>query len=82
MALEAELKYFSDHIREWLEHHQGKYVVIRGDSNSGFFDDAESAFEHGISLWGNVPFLVKEVSKEDRIEQSPALVYGLIHAGS
>lgn len=82
MALEVETKYFASHVEEWLQHHAGKYVIIHNESLGGFFDDADAAFQRGISQWGNVPFLVKEVSKEDRIEQSPALVYGLINAGA
>ena len=82
MALEKELDYFERHRLEWLEHQGGKFALIRGEKLDGIYDTAEAAYEAGIRLWGNVPFLIKQILREDPIEQSPALMYGLLHAHS
>ena len=80
MALEVELNYFRENLGEWLKHYSGKYALVRVKELAGFFDTAESAFSTGVGKWGNVPFLVRKVTAEDEIEQSPALAFGLIHA--
>lgn len=80
MVLEIESQFFERHRVEWLEHHQGKFALIRGEHAEGFFDTAETAYEAGVGVWGNQPFLIKQVLPEDPIEQLPALVYGLVYA--
>ena len=78
--LERELEHFEAHRAEWLVHHEGKFALIRGDQLQGVYDTADAAYEAGVDQWGNVPFLVKQILPEDLVEQSPALVYGLLHA--
>ncbi len=82
MALEAEIKVFNENIEEWLKHHSGKFVAIHRSDISGFFDDAEAALVSGLENWGNVPFLIRRVIREEPIAQIPALFLGLIHAGA
>lgn len=78
--LEIELKFFEDHRAEWLNHHRGKFALIKGQEIAGFFDSRESAFAIGATRWGNVPFLIKEVSEDDRVDQAPALFCGVLNA--
>ena len=80
MALETEVQFFEAHRAEWVEHHEGKYALIKGEHLQGVYDSDSSAFEAGVCEWGDESFLIKEVLREDRIEQSPALVYGLLYA--
>ena len=80
MALETESEFFEQHRAEWLGGYEGKFALIRGQELAGVFDTPEAAYEAGIEKWGNVPFLVKQILPEDRVEQAPALVYGLLHA--
>lgn len=82
MVLEKELDYFDRHRSEWIEHHRGKFALLRDQDLEGTYDTAEAAYEAGIKLWGNVPFLIKQILLEDPIEQAPALMYGLLHAHS
>lgn len=82
MSLEREHEYFEEHRTEWVKHHLGKFALIRGDELQGTFDTADSAYGAGIHAWGNVPFLIKQILTEDRVEQSPSLMYGLLHAHS
>ena len=80
MALEKELQVFEAKKADWLKHHEGKYTLVRGEEVAGFFDTAEAAYVEGVRKWGNMPFLVKQVLCEEVVEQSPALMCGLLHA--
>ncbi len=82
MALEAELKQFEEKRVEWLAHYEGKFVLIFEQEVAGFYDSAEAAYEEGVRRWGNVSFLIKQVLPSDPVEHIPALVYGLIDAGT
>ena len=78
--LETELAYFEAHRSEWLQHHEGKFALIRGENLAGVFDSWENAYESGVRKWGNVAFLVKQILPRDPVETVPALTYGLINA--
>ena len=81
MPLETELEYFKKHREEWLEHHEGKYVLVVGQNLVGAFDDAESAYEAGLQQFGNVPMLVKQLRGDSEdVVFFPALTSGLIDA--
>jgi hypothetical protein len=80
LVLIEELEFFEEHRAAWNEHYRGKFVLVKGRELFGVFDTCEAAFEAGAASWGNVPFLIKEVLPQDRIEQIPALVYGLLNA--
>ncbi|MCH8851158.1 MAG: hypothetical protein IID41_00735 [Planctomycetes bacterium] len=78
--LQTELRHFDAHRKEWTEHHQGKFALIKGEDMAGVFDSWDNAYEAGVSTWGNVAFLVKQILPEDPVESAPALTYGLINA--
>jgi hypothetical protein len=80
MSLETELAFFEAHRVEWIEHHEGKFALIRHEVLHGVCDTYEAAYAAGVQEWGNVPFLVKQILREDLVEESPALVYGLLNA--
>jgi hypothetical protein len=79
MPLEAEMALFESRRNEWLKEHEGRFVLIKGDEFS-FFDSDEEAYRAGVDKWGNEPILIKQVLPEDMIEDSPALLYGLLNA--
>lgn len=81
LALEKELKYYQDHLDELLQHYEGKFVLIKGEQLVGAFDDPRDAYEEGVKRFGNTPFLIKRVQKEEHEEQIPALNLGILHAG-
>ena len=82
MALETELAYFEASRAEWVKTHEGKYALVHGEKLAGVYDTADAAYEVGVGAWGNIPFLVKQIFLQDPLEQAPALVHGLIHAGT
>jgi len=69
--LDIELGYFDQHRKEWLQHHTGKFALIKGATIHDFYDTPDNAYEVGVQLWGVVPFLIKEVQLEDIIIYGP-----------
>ena len=67
---------------ELLKLCEGKFVVFKGDEFGGVFDSPSSAYAAGIEHYGNSSFLIKQVLREERIEQMPALHLGLMYARS
>jgi hypothetical protein len=75
-----ELEAFSEKKEELLRVCEGKYAVFHKNEFLGVFDTHKAAYENGLSKWGNVPFLIKQVLKEEPVESMPALCLGLVHA--
>lgn len=66
--LSAELEFYVAHKREWLETHQGQYVVVQDDNVIGFYSEFEEAFSAGIAEFGvRKDFLVKQVLAQDPV---------------
>ena len=80
MELERELEYFNRIREELLQNHEGKYVVIVEEENLGVFDHPDEAYKTVIEQKGNVPMLIKQITKTNQIEHLPALSLGLISA--
>lgn len=66
-VLETELAYFEQHREEWLKVHPGKFALIRGEQLESTYDSDGNAYKAGVALWGNVPFLIKEILPVDRV---------------
>lgn len=80
MELEQEIKYFESHREEWLKTYEGKFTLIKGEKLINTFTTAEEAYTEGIKQFGNVPFFIKQILKEDIPDSLPALTLGLINA--
>lgn len=80
MALDTELRYFESIKGDLLQHHEGKYALVIGTDLVGVFDHSEEAYKAGIEQRGNVPMLIKRVSKDDPVETIPAMTLGLVRA--
>ena len=61
MALERELAVFADKLPEFKGEHQGKYVLIHGDSVVDFFSSYDDAIKAGYAQFKLEPFLVKQI---------------------
>ena len=81
MALEKEIAFFERIKDDLLKNHAGKFALIYGEELLGSYDTAQHAYEEGIRLVGTTEaFLVKQVIKDQPVEQLPALTLGLLHA--
>lgn len=69
--LETELEFFEKHRKEWFEHHKGKLALVKGKTLHDFYDTYENALETGYIIWGQVPFLIKEVQLVDPVMFMP-----------
>jgi hypothetical protein len=78
--LTEELAYYDQHKAEFLSKYESKFVLIKGSELIGSYDSAEAAYFEGLRRFGNSPFLIKQVLREDRIEQIPALSLGILNA--
>ena len=75
-----EQKAFEAKKAELLELCEGKFAVFKGTELLGTYDAAETAYEAALAKFGNTPFLVKQVLREERVETIPAFHLGLVNA--
>jgi hypothetical protein len=64
-VLELELKTFEEKRLTLLAEHEGKFVLIKGDQIIGTFESQQDAIAVGYREFGNVAFLVKQISPSD-----------------
>ncbi|MEW6741285.1 MAG: hypothetical protein AB1486_00885 [Planctomycetota bacterium] len=63
--LSKELETYAANMNTLLGAHEGKFVLIFQDRIVGAFDNQMDAITRGYDEFGNVPFLVKLVTKVD-----------------
>lgn len=78
--LEKELQFFNAQKEEFLKHHEGKFVLIKEAQLVAAFDSSQDAYEEGVRRFGNTPFLIKRVLKEEPTDSIPALNLGILVA--
>jgi hypothetical protein len=66
MQLERELATYMDRLPELVQH-EGKYVLIHGDSVVDTFASYQDALRQGYRQFGLEPFLVKQILSTERI---------------
>jgi len=77
---EKELEYYKANKEELLKHHENQFVVIKGEEFAGAYTSDIEAYKAGLQKFGNVPFLTKQVTKEEEIVRFPALTLGVLNA--
>lgn len=77
MKLKQEYAYYKANKEQLLKEHLGSFVLVKGTEIIGFFDSEEKAYKVGLKRFGNEPFFMTRVTKEDTILQSPALYLGI-----
>jgi len=80
VELEQELEFFESKRSEWVRNYEGKFVLIKEKELIDVFNAFDDAYKAGVRKFGNQPFLIKRVSKEEPVEKFPALTLGIIHA--
>lgn len=81
MALTGEFAFYKAHVAEWLGAHEGEFVLIKGEDFS-FYADDDAAYRAALEKFGDVDVLIKQVRDGEVVEDSPALLYGLLNAES
>jgi hypothetical protein len=65
--LDAELRVFQQHKKEWLRPHAGEFAVIGATIVAGFYASYETAFCAGLKNFGAKDFLIKQIWAEDPV---------------
>lgn len=63
--LATELTTYEQSLNSLVATHEGKFVLVHGDSVLGTFDSQFDAVTAGYRDLGNVPFLVKQVVRAE-----------------
>ncbi len=59
--LDSEIKTFEAQKSELELHHNGKYVVIKGDKVVGVWDSMDNAASEAVRRFGRGPFLIRRI---------------------
>lgn len=63
--LEKDYAIYLERLDEFLEDHQGEFVLIRKRKVVDFFPSYEKALRFGLKNFGNVAFFIKAIEKEE-----------------
>lgn len=66
MALEKELDTYKKNLSE-LKAHEGKFVLIQGETIVDFFSSYDDALKAGYKKFQLTPFLVKQISSVEPV---------------
>jgi hypothetical protein len=80
MALEQEQAFFQQRKEDLLLHYAGQFALIKGETLAGTYTTFNEAFDAGVARFGNVPFLIKPVVRDEDEAQIPALFVGMVSA--
>ena len=78
--LDAERRYYSDHLVDLLEQYRGRFIVIKDSSVVGAFDTMDEALREGARRFGLSSFLARRAEETSPEVSFPALTLGLLHA--
>ncbi len=65
--LEKEYKYYLCHREEFCTENLHRFVLIKSDKVVGFYGTYAEALRSGVKGFGNVPFFIKEVEREEAV---------------
>ena len=66
-VLATELETFAANKAELLATARGKYALVHGTDVQGTYETEGDAISQGYRLYGNVPFLVKQIVEIDQV---------------
>lgn len=78
--LEQEINYFDEHLSEWLKCESGKFTLIKGSENIGFFNTIDEALIEATQRFGLESYLVRRIIPEQEKVEIPAMTVGVFHA--
>lgn len=68
VVLEREYRVFKEHQSELLAKGEGKFALIKGDTIIDVFASYEDALKEGLKRFGDVPFLIQEIQREEAVQ--------------
>ena len=67
VVLEREYQAFKAHQSELLAKGEGKFVLIKGETIVDLFTSYEDALKEGFKRFGDIPFLIQEIQREEDV---------------
>ena len=67
VVLEREYNVFREHLAELLAKGEGKFALIKSDTIVDIFASYEDALKEGLKRFGDVPFLIQEIQREEDV---------------
>ena len=67
MKLNREYQAYMAKREELLAKHEGKFVLFKGNDLIDIFASYEDALKEGLRKFGNTPFLVKQIQREEEV---------------
>ena len=65
LSLEPNIDVFMKNLEKMLSEHEGEWTLIGGDLVPlGFYNSEKGAYKAGLIKYGNVPFLIRQVSQD------------------
>jgi hypothetical protein len=80
--LDQEIKYYREHLGEWLTQYPQRFVLVKGNELVGTFDTQEQALTEGVRRFGLSSFLIRRVQEHQDEIRIPALTLGLLNGNS
>ena len=68
VVLEREYQVFKAHQSELLARGEGKFALIKGETIVDLFASYEDTLKEGLKRFGDVPFLIREVQREEDVQ--------------
>ena len=78
--IDQEVKYFNDHLNEWLPSNLGKIVVIKNQELVGFYNTFDEALSEAARRFGLDTYLIRQVIPNQEEIKIPALSFGVLNA--
>ena len=79
--LEIEVRYYAEIKPQLLPEAEGKYALIKERELIGTFDTLDEAYEKGMETYGNIPFLIKGIRRDEHVGFIPLLSVGYENKG-
>lgn len=75
-SLEENIEAYEKQLDDLKEHYKGKYVVFHNGERVGSFDDFDTAAREAIRLFGDGPYLIRQVGQE-KVSLSSSVLFTL-----
>lgn len=67
MSQNPDYDFFLSKLPELLPDHKGQYVLIKDQKVHGFYSNLEDALKDAYQKFGNIDFLIQEITDEKRV---------------
>ena len=78
--IHPDFEFFESQLPELLKTHKGQFVLIKDKAIHGYYNSMEDALKDGYKQFGNVDFLIQEITDEKHVNYINAtFIIGYAH---